>query len=338
MIKKVWFDITNTPHVHFLLAIQKTLGEEITGYLFTTRDFSETVDLLRNRLPDNNLIILNTKYGKSYLSKLVSIITRLKRISEQKMNYDLSISCGSEAAIWYSRLKGKRTIAFGDNDTARQWTYGRFVDYSFFPAAIDRNILERQGLKNKLYQYHGLKEDIYISYFKPDKRFKSRIPFNEYIVVRPENVHANYLRNSTVKSITPSLLRILANRGYKVIYLPRYTEDISYADGLDNIFIPNSPINGLDLCYHSNAVITGAGTLAREAACLEVPAFSFYAGKELLAVDKQLINDNKIYYSRDPNDIADRIKYTKRSELNFSRSISVREEVKNKLLEVISMW
>ena len=173
-----------------------------------------------------------------------------------------------------------------------------------------------------------MKEDVYISYYVPDNKFNDKIPFVDYVLVRAENIYANYLRNKKVESITPNLLKILTKNEYNVIYLPRYPEDKLYADGLQNIYIPDSPLDGLDLCYFSNGVITGAGTLAREAACLGIPAFSFFAGMKLLAVDKKLITERKVYYSRDPQDLVRELKSTRRTTLDLSKSINVREEIK----------
>lgn len=338
MIKNIWFDFTNTPHVHFLLAIQRTLEEQIDDFIYSSRDFSETLKLLKIKIPNEKILIINSTYGKNYFSKILSIIERFSKIRKNRIHYDLSISCGSEAAIWYSWLIGKKSIAFGDNDTARQWTYGNFVDFAFFPNAIDKEILEKQGLKNKLFQYNGYKEDIYISFYTPNKQFKNIIPFENYIVVRPENFHANYLRNLKINSIVPLLLKQLSNKGYKIVYLPRYSEDYVLADGISNIHIPEAPLNGLDLCYYSNAVLTGAGTLAREAACLGIPSCSFYAGKKLLAVDRELITQNKIYYSRNINDILHWLKSTNKLEPCLSRTVTVRQEVKEKLTSLIKNW
>ena len=55
-------------------------------------------------------------------------------------------------------------IAFGDNDQARQWTYGYLVDFAFFPDAGPYAALARQGLNcSKLYRYPGYKEDVYLA-------------------------------------------------------------------------------------------------------------------------------------------------------------------------------
>lgn len=332
MISKIWFDITNTPQVHFLLAIQRMLSDEFNDFIYTARDFSETISLLGKLGNNCNLKIIDSKYGTTYLQKLNSILSRISSIRKENLQFDLSISCGSDAAVWHSWLKGKRSIAFGDNDTAKQWTYAHFVDFAFFPDAIDRRVLEKQGLRNKLIQYHGFKEDIYISYFQPDQSFMKGIPFDNYIVVRPENIHANYLKNTHVKSIVPSLLSEMSDRGYKIVYLPRYSSDWEYAKGIRNVHIPSAPLNGIDLCYNADAVLTGAGTLAREAACLGIPSFSFYSGRKLLAVDRKLINERKMIHSRDVYTLLREVAVSKKIEPDLSNSIQVREELKNKLV------
>lgn len=335
---KIWFDITNTPQVHFLLSIRKILEKEYGNFIFSARDFSETISLFNSLESKDILLKIDARYGKNKISKVTSILSRFNKIREMHLNFDLSISCGSDAAILYSWLKQKKSIAFGDNDTAKQWTYSYFVDFAFFPDAIDASVLENQGLKDKLYQYHGYKEDIYISYYVPDPQFRSKIPFDSYIIIRPENIHANYLKKSSVKSIVPILLSKLSSSGYKIVYLPRYEEDRELSKGITNIFIPDLSLNGLDLCYYADAVLTGAGTFAREAACLGIPAFSFYAGKELLAVDKRLIKEGKIYYSRNAADLVEKVAKSSKNEPVFSRSIAVREELKEKLLDVIDSF
>jgi predicted glycosyltransferase len=338
MIQSIWFDITNTPQVHFLLAVKKMLNEKFSNFTFTARDFSETKDLLSKYVDKTELKIINSTYGRTKLEKIKSVFSRYYYLRSLDLNFDLSLSCGSDAAIWYSSFSRKRSIAFGDNDTAKQWTYSRFVDFAFFPDAIDAGTLNRQGLKKKFYRYSGYKEDIYISYYKPDKIFKNNIPFENYVVIRPENIHANYLKNSSVISIVPSLLAQLSGKGYNIVFLPRYQEDRKYSDGISNIYIPENPLNGLDLCYYADAVLTGAGTFAREAACLGIPAFSFYAGKELLAVDKKLIEDGKIYFSRNVSDLVEKVIKSSKNEPDFSRSIVVREELKEMLINVIDSF
>jgi uncharacterized protein len=331
---KIWFDVMNTPQVHFLLSI-KSMLEDGNKFIFTAREFSETAKLLEKNL-NQPFETIGGHHGKKYLAKVAGTLNRFLQVHNKKLPYDLSISNGSENAIWSSYLRSKKSIAFGDNDTARQWTYARFCNYAFFPDAISKELLNKQGLHDrKLYQYNGYKEDLYISNYVPDADFKSHIPFDNYVVVRPENIMANYIRNEEVKSITPELLKYLSQKGYNILYMPRYSFDKAYADGIPNIFIPESPINGLDACYYADAVLTGAGTFAREAACLGVPSVSFFAGKTLLAVDQKMIKEKWMFFSRDVSEIINHLGKSKKRQPDLNRSAIVYNEVKTKLLEVI---
>lgn len=335
MSKKIWFDITNTPQVHFLLGIKSILPEEKYNFEFSTRNFSETVELLEKNV-NTPFKIIGSHKGKNKLMKAFGLLSRFIKISTNYRDYDISISCGSENAIWNSYLRRKTSVAFGDNDQAKQWTYSRFVDYAFFPNAISQEALAQQGLHtNKIYQYDGFKEDIYIANYNPDPDFLQSIPFNKYVLVRPENIFANYIRNKNARSITPVLLKLLEKKGFNILYLPRYKIDYTYAKGITSIHIPESSVNGLDACYFADAVLTGAGTLAREAACLGVPSFSFYAGEKLLAVDRKLIAEKKVYFSRDPGKLVDVLIYSHKKEFDLNRSKMVQKEVKEKLINIL---
>lgn len=336
---KIWYDITNTPQVHFLLAVERLIKKMDLSCLsvYTAREFSETSKLLAQKVGEGNFVTIGGHYGKSYWRKVYGLLSRFSSIRSLHLDYDVSISCGSENAIWYSFLHNKKSIAFGDNDLARQWTYAPFVSYAFFPSAIDKKVLEKQGLRRKLYQYNGYKEDIYLSDYRPDSTFLNSLPFDHYVVVRPENVMANYIRNSSVNSITPELLKSLSDRNINVLYLPRYAQDREYSRGLNNIYIPDNPINGIDACFFADAVLTGAGTFAREAACLGIPSLSFFAGKDLLAVDKQMISEGKMFFSRDVDLLVKYLLSSNKVEPDLSRSKRVASEVTDVLSEIISM-
>lgn len=333
---KYWFDITNTPQVHFLLSILKGLkdsGEH--EFILTTRDFSETVNFLKKKT-ELTFQVIGGHHGKNKMNKATGLIGRFLTLQRSKLDFDVSISCGSEAAIWNSWLKGKISIAYGDNDLARQWTYGRMVNFAMFPDAIPASILNRQGLSGKkLYQYNGYKEHVYIADYEPDENFDKDLPFKDYVVVRPENIQANYVNGEYGGTITPQLLKLLAEKGLNILYLPRYDFDRSYADGIKNIYIPSGPINGLDACYFSNGVFTGAGTFAREAACLGLPSFSFFAGSKLLAVDKSLIQQDKMFFSRDANMLVSKFLKTNRKPADLHKAKEVKKEVMDKTIKFI---
>lgn len=330
----IWFDLTNTPHNIFFKPIYNHLKNKY-NIIFSMREFAETENLFKKLYNVPYKVIGNHK-GANKILKIVGVIERTFLLNLKIPKFDIKISVGGDASNYIAKMREKNSITFDDNETAPNWRYSRFSDFSFWPNVIDKNILIKQNFNSsKLYQYNGYKEDIYIADYIPDNSFLSYLPFDNYVLVRPENVQANYIQNGKVESIVPDLLNQLNKKGHNVIYLPRYESDRKYAKGISNIFIPEKPLNGLDACYFADAVLTGAGTLAREAACLGVPAVSFYAGKNLLAVDKSMIQKGWTFFSRNSIDIINYLTVAKRRETSFNRSKTVKNEVIDKLDEVI---
>lgn len=157
--------------------------------------------------------------------------------------------------------------------------------------------------RSEVIPFDGYKEDIYIADYKSDPNFREKIPFDNYVVLRPEALGSFYVTEK--QSIVPYLLHFFWRENVNVIYLPREKEDLKYVQGFDEVFIPEKPLNGLDLCYYADAVLTGSGTMAREAACMGKKAVSFFPSVVMLSVDKQLMNEGKIFHSRSPTDIVD---------------------------------
>jgi predicted glycosyltransferase len=87
-------------------------------------------------------------------------------------------------------------------------------------------------------------------------------------------------------------------------FLNRYTEPYllfvsripNQNDGvqqLENVHFAEKVYDGPQLLYHADAVISGGGTMNREAAVLGTPTYTIFGGR-MGAVDKQLINTGKM--------------------------------------------
>lgn len=297
--KTIWFDITNVPHVNFLLpVIRKYEGE--FDMVFTLRDFAETKGLFEKRV-GKPYICIGEHQGGNKLKKIMGMLKRIWNLYRQVPHFDIKISlCGDTSSIvaWSKR---KLSVTFDDNETSPNWMYAPFTTLAFWPKVINPAILRKQGFKRNLYQYNGYKEDFYLANYEPNPAFLEQLPFEHYVVVRPENIKASYVEGR--QSIVPELLEALDAQGYNILFLPRYESDKDYAQGIKNIYVPKEAVNGLDACYYADAILTGAGTMAREAACLGVPSVSFFAGAHLLAVDQSLVDACKMFYSRDVQQI-----------------------------------
>lgn len=297
--KTIWFDITNVPHVNFLLPIVRKYGSEF-NIIYSLRDFAETKSLFEKRIGKKYIEVGQHKGGNK-LSKIFGVIERIFLLNKQIPLFDVKISCGGDASSIIARLRGKLSITFDDNEKAPNWRYAPFSDLAFWPKVVPQKKLRKQLFKKNLYQYNGYKEDFYLADYTPYPAFLDQLPFKNYVVVRPENIKANYVEGR--QSIVPELLQALDAKGYNILFLPRYESDRDYAQGIKNIYIPTEAVNGMDACYYADAILTGAGTMAREAACLGVPSVSFFAGAHLLTVDQSLVEAGKMFYSRDVQQI-----------------------------------
>ena len=333
-MKTLWFDITNTPHVHFLSPIVGRYRSS-TDIVISVRDYSETVALAREKF-QNEFLLVGRHGGRKRIRKVSKMLNRLSTLRRRINGFDFALSCGGLEACLLAKWRHKSSIVFDDNDISPNWLYSRFASHSFFPEAVPRAVLLKQGFRPQaIHQYNGYKEDIYIADYEPNPAFLDSIPFRDYVVVRPENKMANYIESRTL-SIVPELLRALSTAGFNSLYLPRTQSERKYAYGIGGVFIPRTAVNGLDACFFSKAVISGAGSLSREAACLGKPAVSFYPGKQLLAVDKKMIQEGWLAHSRYPREIIDYVKRVKPRRCNRDRSNNVQRSVFMKLDEIIT--
>lgn len=303
----IWFDLTNVPHVNFLLPIVHKYENECE-FVFSLRDFAETKSLFEKRI-GKPFIEVGDHKGGSKLRKVWGVVERIFALDKAIPYFDVKISCGGDASSIVAWKRGKVSVTFDDNEKAPNWRYAPFSNLAFWPKVVPTEKLRKQLFKKNLFQYNGYKEDFYLADYQPNPDFLKQLPFEHYVVVRPENIKANYVEGR--KSIVPELLKALDAEGYNILFLPRYDFDKDYAKGIKNIYIPKEAVNGLDACYYADAILTGAGTMAREAACLGVPSVSFFAGSHLLTVDQSLVDQGKMFFSRDVNAIMDFVRAAK---------------------------
>lgn len=320
---KIWIDITNTPHVSVLLPIIRHLGKK-HELIITARNFSETVFLLEKYGIKPKVI--GGYGGKSRVSKVLTNSFRIVNTWLQMPKFDISLSLGGNYTSIISKLRNKPSIVFSDNDISYKtpaYKYGKhFIFPSYFNSA---HLHKKYGIKEEqVFKFEGFKEDIYIADYIPDEDFLKLLPFKEFITIRPENLKASYVPLNS-KTIVPELFKVFKDQN--ILFLPRYEEEKKFALGYDNIFIPDGPLNGLDVCYNTKAMLTGAGTFAREAALLGTPSVSFFPGKTFLTVDTIMQEKGWEFKSRNPSEIKNYVDNAKPRPSQIERSKTVLKEV-----------
>ena len=320
---RIWIDITNTPHVNVLMPIIRHL-EKDHELIFTARDFSETLPLLKK----NGItpIVYGNYKGKSRVKKMMGLLGRMWTMLFKLPKFDLALSLGGNYTSAIAFLRGKKSIVFSDNDISFKFFSFAMGSYFIFPYYFKyQKVQKKYRIKDaQIKTFNGFKEDIYIAEFEPDPAFLDQLPFRDFITIRPENLKASYVPKDST-TIAPQLFEVFKDKN--ILFLPRYEEEKKYAEGYTNVWYPNGPLSGLDVCYYTQAMLTGAGTFAREAALLGVPAVSFFPSPVFLSVDEAMQELGIEFKSRDPQAIRRYVDTAARKEASTERSKTVQQEV-----------
>lgn len=339
---RAWIDLVSPSHPFFFAALLD--GRSDLSVQATVRRKTETVDLARS--VGLNAEIVGRDFDNALARKL-GLGIRTAQLTLRAPLADISLSSRNAMCILASKLHDIPSIHFTDNDITAYVDGLRAEElynvleaqatHNVVPAAFERSELLRWGTDpDRIHTYDGYKEDIYVATFEPDERFLQTLPFREYVVIRPEALDAAYVEAD--RSIVPDLLERFVDRDVNVVYLPRGRGDDTYADHYSsrNVYVPDAALDGLQLAWFSDGVLTGSGTMAREAACMGRPAVSFFP-HQLLSVDADMVKKGLIHHSRDPDSIVDYVRtWSEREDMSgLERSQSVYEEVERILDDII---
>jgi predicted glycosyltransferase len=321
--KKIWVDLDNSPHVLFFRPIIQELRKRNYDVLVTARDAYQVRELLEFYGVSAQLI--GRHYGKRKVWKAMGTCLRALAVTAavRKEKIDLAVTHGSRGCVLACALLGIPDIWLFDYEFSAKIPTVK-PSWLMAPSLIaDCNT--RHGAK--IIGYPGIKEDVYLSRFQPDYRLKQRlgIPADDLLVmVRPPAIEAHYHNPESEKLLEEAIKRFVNNPNTKILLLPRNKRQEAElrsawagAIGLRQILIPDHVEDGLNLIWNSDLVISGGGTMNREAAALGVPVYSIFRGK-IGAVDRYLADQGRLVLLETVEDVKTKIKAV-RQELQKHR-------------------
>jgi len=335
--RKVWIDLENSPHVPFFKPIIEELQRKGYSVVITARDcfqVCELADLLH--VPYKRF---GRHYGKHMAAKFIGLGVRtlqmLPTIVCEKP--DLSVSHGSRSLFIVSSLLRIPNITIFDYEFAK---WGGFVRPSW--VMVPDLIPDRAGSMAKLEKarvlhYPGLKEDVYAHSFRPDPSIREELqlrPDDIVVTVRPPATEAHY-HNPESEVLLNSVFELLGSHPHtKAILLPRTPKQertlrSQWPDLFSSgrVIVPNRVVDGMDLIWFSDLVISGGGTMNREAAALGVPVYSIFRGT-LGAVDKYLAEAGRLTLLTTPDDVRTRVALVRRSKSDARPNLGNRPALK----------
>lgn len=330
--KNVWIDLDNSPHVPFFIPIISKLYERRYHIELTARDCFQVCGLAE--LYKLNYHKIGRHFGKKRILKIAGTILRAAQLIFHiyKAKPCIAISHGSRALmIAASFLKIPHVLIL-------DYEYVQLIPL-LKPAlfiAPDVIVHKIKNRNQKIIGYPGIKEDVYVPFFRPDKSIIKELEIEEkdiIVTVRPPANEAHY-HNPESENLFEEVLNMLgAHDGVKMVILPRneikqtalIREKWPQLFAFGKAVIPPRVVDGLNLIWHSDLVISGGGTMNREAAALGVPVYSIFRGK-IGAVDKYLSENGRLCLLGSKEDVHKKIEVKKRrrcQEINSTQSTAL---------------
>ncbi|WP_085811721.1 DUF354 domain-containing protein [Geoanaerobacter pelophilus] len=316
--KTIWIDMDNSPHVPFFRPIIREL--EARGYeiVLTARDCFQVCKLADLYKMDYRKV--GVHYGKNKIMKGIGLLLRSAQLASYilKKSPDLALSHGSRSQMILSSVLHIPTVMMTDYEYAKSIPFFR-PDWLIIPEMIpDSSVCDHPG---KILRYSGLKEDVYVPGFRPEQGILDPLgldPGKVIVIVRPPATEAHYFKEESLRLFEAAMSWLGAEEQVSVILLPRNNGQADFVRSRwpqllqsGKVKIPDQVIPGLNLIWYSDLVISGGGTMNREAAALGVPVYSIFRG-EIGSVDRHLSDTGRLTIIENADDLRMKVTLKKR--------------------------
>ena len=317
---KIWIDLDNTPHVPLFIPIIRELelrGHKVT---VTARDAFQVCDLARQK--GLSFVKVGRHYGKNRIMKVLGLLWRSAQLAPHclREHPQLALSHGSRSKEVLGRVLGIPTVSMND------YEYSAMVPLALPRWGIvpDCITAEESGCHlERVRQYRGIKEDVYAPDFKCDPALLDELGLRGaklVVTVRPPASEAHYHNPEAEGLLTELMARVCQFEGAKTVLLPRNKSQEQrlraahpewFMQG--KTIVPGRAVDGMNLLWFSDLVVSGGGTMNREAVALGVPVYSIFRGKTG-AVDRQLDQEGKLIMIRNVDEVRTRIRLEPRDK------------------------
>ena len=312
--RRIWIDLDNTPHVPFFKPIIEEL--EARGYmtLITARDAFQVKELAEKS--GLKFILVGRHYGRNPLMKLSGYVYRTLQLMPFALRFrpSLALSHGSRSQTFASNLLRIPAVVLMDYEHGMSLPWAR-PRWEIVPEVLEAKDLHC-GAKTRVLTYRGIKEDVYAGALVPDPGILKELRLESakiVVTVRPPATEAHYHNPESESLLERFMARALSTEGAMVVLLPRNHRQADqlaqhYPEwfGLGKVVVPCHAVDGMNLIWHSDLVVSGGGTMNREAAALGIPVYSVFRGP-IGAVDVHLARQKRLTLIESVEDVDQKI-------------------------------
>jgi predicted glycosyltransferase len=311
---RVWIDLTNSPHVLVMRPLIEAMRRDGHEVEVTARDFAQTLELC-DRLGVEHTAI-GSHAGEALGAKARGLASRSLALARwaRRRRFDVAIGHASNDVMVAAKLLRIPSATAFDYEwaTVQHNVNCRLARAVVVPDAIPPERLDRYGARGKVRGYPGLKEEYYLADFEPEPAVLDELaldPHEPIAVVRTPPDASLYHRHES--PVFPRVLERLRDRAQTVV-LPRTSrqrEEVATiaaaataSPGPGRLIVPEHAIDAQSLIAHADLVVSGGGTMNREAVALGTPVFTTFEGR-LGAVDEALLRDGRLRRLEDPETV-----------------------------------
>jgi uncharacterized protein len=310
---KIWIDLDNSPHVPFFAPVIEELQNRNYSVVVTARDCFQVRELAD--LFHLNYKLVGRHSGKSKIRKVAGLCFRALQLIPTILRGKpaLAVSHCSRSQLIASAICRIPSVILGDYEFATGWAFIR-PTLHMCPDVIPNSAL--QFGSSRTLKYPGIKEDVYVSRFVPKPGIRPQLGLEEQdvvVTIRPPADEAHY-HNPQTDELFEAAVEFLSRKAeVKLVALPRNEKQAIclrkrwlelFSNG--KMRIPEKIVDGLNLIWNSDLVISAGGTMNREAAALGVPVYSIFRGK-IGAVDRYLSKTGRLVLIEDCEDLRTKI-------------------------------
>jgi len=315
--RKIWIDLDNSPHVPFFRPIIDELKKRKYEIFITARDAYQVRELTEFYGVEAQSI--GKHYGRHKIWKALGTVWRAVELTffVQRQKPDLAVCHGSRSMLLASKLLGIPCLVLLDYEFTTGMP-GIKPTWLMVPSVVPT---ETGAGGSRILKYPGIKEDVYLSTFRADETLRERLDIprdNMLITIRPPATEAHYHNPEAETLLKSALERFVRQPNTTILLLPRNKRQESslgskWADAISSrrIIIPAHAEDGLNLIWNSDFVISGGGTMNREAAAMGVPVYSIFRGT-IGAVDRYLAEQGRLVLIETPQDVLSKIEAVRR--------------------------
>lgn len=320
---KIWIDFENTPHIPFFRPIIRALEHQGHQLALTARDAYQTCEMAGFHALAYQRI--GRHYGGHLTAKAWGLMVRSAQLTRfaRRERPGLALNLGSRSQNLAAKLLGIPVAEIMDYEHTAE---SRLLAprWILTPEAVSTALYGNQPAP-RVRTYQGIKEDVYVPDFQPDEALLDQLGLRDagiVVTARPPATEAHYHNPAADPLFARFIERALAFPGVKTVLLPRnprqqetLRERYPHWFAGPNLVVPQGVVDGLNLIWHSDLVVSGGGTMNREAAAMGVPVYSVFRGPTG-AVDRLLCDQHRLVMVQTPDEV-DQIRITPRPKAHL---------------------